>query len=149
MTQRDNYVLEGGASNQVNASVSVSGQNFFLENRHQFHTSILLSNWILTNQQTSIWNLGSDAYLEYTSCYFKVVTLFISNLFRVRLPYLLLIRSYEKYFNVSWPNWASFREGRRVYSFVLSRTPQSTPMIYKNDFAMKNTRLFASIMCYH
>jgi hypothetical protein len=30
---------------------------------------------------------------EYTSCYFKVVTLFVNNLFRVRLPYLLLIRS--------------------------------------------------------
>jgi hypothetical protein len=39
----------------------------------------------------SIWNLGSDAF-EYTSCYFKVVTLFVRNLFRVRLPYLLLIR---------------------------------------------------------
>jgi hypothetical protein len=29
---------------------------------------------------------------EYTLCYFKVVTLIIGNLFRVRLPYLLLIR---------------------------------------------------------
>jgi hypothetical protein len=29
---------------------------------------------------------------KYTSCYFKVVTLFIRNLFRVRLPYLLLLR---------------------------------------------------------
>jgi hypothetical protein len=65
----------------------------FLEIRHHFHTSILLSNWILTNQQTSILNLGSDAYFEYTSCYFKVVTLFTRNLFRVRLPYLLLISS--------------------------------------------------------
>jgi hypothetical protein len=41
---------------------------------------------------SSIWNLGSDAYFEYTSCYFKVVTLFVRNSFRVRLPYLLLIR---------------------------------------------------------
>jgi hypothetical protein len=45
-----------------------------LEIRHQFLTSILLSNWILTNQQTLIWNLGSDAYFDYTSCYFKVET---------------------------------------------------------------------------
>jgi hypothetical protein len=63
-----------------------------LEIRHQ-HTSILLSNRILTNQQTSILNLGRDAYFEYTSWYFKVVTLFIRNLFRVRLSYVLLIRS--------------------------------------------------------
>jgi hypothetical protein len=34
----------------------------------------------------------SDKYFEYTSCNFKVVTLFIRNSFRVRLPYLLLIR---------------------------------------------------------
>jgi hypothetical protein len=63
----------------------------FHEIRHQFHTLILLSNWIWTNQQTSIWNLGSDAYFEYTSCYFKVVTNFVRNLFRVRLPYFLLL----------------------------------------------------------
>jgi hypothetical protein len=56
-------------------------------------TSILLSNWILTNQQTSNWNLGSDACFENTSCYFKLVTLFFRNLFRVRVPHLLLIRS--------------------------------------------------------
>jgi hypothetical protein len=62
----------------------------FLEIRHQFRTSILLSNWILTNLQTSVWNLGSDAYFEYTSCYFKVVTLFIRNFFRVRPPYLFI-----------------------------------------------------------
>jgi hypothetical protein len=48
----------------------------------------LLSTWSLTNQQTSIWNLGSEPYFE--SCYFKEVTLFIRK-FRVRLPYLLLI----------------------------------------------------------
>jgi hypothetical protein len=86
MTQPNNYVLEGGASNQVTSLVKI-----FLNIRQQFHTSILLSNWILTSQQTSIWNLGSDAYFEYTSCNFKVVTLFIRNLFRVRLPYLLLL----------------------------------------------------------
>jgi hypothetical protein len=66
---------------------------FFLEIRHQFRTSILLLNWILTNQQTPLWNLRSDAYFEYTSCYFKVATFFARNLFRVRLPYLLLILS--------------------------------------------------------
>jgi hypothetical protein len=65
---------------------------FFLEISHQFHTPILLWNWILTNQQTSSWNPGSDAYFEYKSYYFKVGTLFIRNLFRARLPYLLLIR---------------------------------------------------------
>jgi hypothetical protein len=74
------------------SSLAHHWSEFFLEIRHQFHTSILLSNWILTNQQTSIWNLGSYAYFEYTSCYFKVVTLFMRNLFRVGLPYLLLIR---------------------------------------------------------
>jgi hypothetical protein len=68
----------------------------FLEIRHQLHTSILLSNWILTNQQTSIWNLRSAAYFEYT-CYFKVVTLFVKKLFRVRLPYLLLIRRFKNF----------------------------------------------------
>jgi hypothetical protein len=73
------------------------GQNF-LETRHQFHTSILISNWILNNQRTSIWNLGSDTYFEYTSCYFKIVTLFIGNLFRVRLPYLFLIRSFHVFY---------------------------------------------------
>jgi hypothetical protein len=31
-------------------------------------------------------------------CYFKVVTLFVRNLFRVRLPYLLLIRSLYLWF---------------------------------------------------
>jgi hypothetical protein len=44
------YVLKGGASNQVQRIIG-----------------------ILTNQQKSIWNLGSVAYFEYTSCYFKVV----------------------------------------------------------------------------
>jgi hypothetical protein len=39
--------------------------------------------------------LGSDAHFEYTSCYFKVVTLFIRNLFRVRLPYLLLTKGLD------------------------------------------------------
>jgi hypothetical protein len=53
---------------------------FFLEIRHQFHTSILLSNLILTNQQTSTWSLGSDACFEYTSCYFEVVTFFMRDL---------------------------------------------------------------------
>jgi hypothetical protein len=36
-------------------------------------------------------------YFDYTSCYFKVVTLFVRNLFRVRLPYLLLTRSFAIY----------------------------------------------------
>jgi hypothetical protein len=39
------------------------------------------------NQQTSIWKLVSDAYFECTSCYCKVVTLFVRNLFRVRIGY--------------------------------------------------------------
>jgi hypothetical protein len=76
----------------------------FLEIRHQFHTSILLSNWILTKQQTLIWNLGSDACFEYTSCYFKVVTLFVRSLFRVdfHIYYLFVIinqMSLLKFFN--------------------------------------------------
>jgi hypothetical protein len=37
----------------------------FLEIKQQIHTSILLWHWILNNQPTSIWNLGSDAYFEY------------------------------------------------------------------------------------
>jgi hypothetical protein len=45
----------------------------------------------------SICNLGSYTYFQYTSCYFKVVTLFVRNLFRVRLPYLLLIRGIHTY----------------------------------------------------
>jgi hypothetical protein len=52
MTQPNIYVLEGGASNQVQRII---GQIFL-------DTSILLLNWILTNQQTTICNLGSDAY---------------------------------------------------------------------------------------
>jgi hypothetical protein len=45
----------------------------------------------ISNKYGSVtaYYLGSDAYFEYTSCYFKVVTLFIRNLYRVRLPYLL------------------------------------------------------------
>jgi hypothetical protein len=74
------------------SSLTHRWSEIFLASRHQFHTSILLSNWILNNQQMSIWNLGSDAYCEYKSCYFKVVTLSIRNLVRVRLPYLLFIR---------------------------------------------------------
>jgi hypothetical protein len=99
MTQPNMYVLEGGASNEVQRII---GQ-IFLEIRHQFHTSILLWNWILTNQQTSTWNLGKDEYFEYTSWYFKVVILFVRNLFRVILKvyssifitysYVLLIKS--------------------------------------------------------
>jgi hypothetical protein len=58
-----------------------------------YHKSKVISYVKSTNMQTSIWNLGSDACFKYTSCYFKVVTFFIRNLFRVRLPYLLLIRS--------------------------------------------------------
>jgi hypothetical protein len=74
------------------SSLAHHWSELFLEIRLQFHTSILLSNWILTNHQTLIWNLGSDAYFEYMSCYVKEVTLFVRNLFRIRLPYLLLIR---------------------------------------------------------
>jgi hypothetical protein len=51
--------------------------DFFLEIRYLFHTSILLSNWILTNQQTTICNLGSDAYFEYTSCNLKIYVLYV------------------------------------------------------------------------
>jgi hypothetical protein len=36
-----------------------------------------------------------------TSCYFKVVTLFIRNLFRVSLPFLLLIRRTDVLLNVA------------------------------------------------
>jgi hypothetical protein len=63
---------------------------FFLEIKHQYHSSIPMK--LKLSQQTPIWNLRSDAYFDYTSCYFKVVTLFIRNLFRDRLPHLLLIR---------------------------------------------------------
>jgi hypothetical protein len=79
------------------SSLAHHWSDFFLDIRHQFQTSILLWDWILTNQQTSICNLGSDGYCEYTSCFFKVVTFFIRNLFRVRFPYLLLIPSIYPY----------------------------------------------------
>jgi hypothetical protein len=80
-----------------------------LEIRHQFHTSVLLSNWIFTNQHMPIWNLGSNAFFEYTSCNFKVVTLFIRNLFRVRLQYLLLIRKLCLcYLGIKWENSADY-----------------------------------------
>jgi hypothetical protein len=46
------------------SSLAHHWSEIFLEIRHQFHTSILLSHWILIDQQTSIWNLGSDAYLN-------------------------------------------------------------------------------------
>jgi hypothetical protein len=89
MTQPNIYVIEGGGFQNV---WRINGQNFFLKSDINFIRRILLSNWIKTNQLTSIWNLGSDAYFECTSCYFEVVTLFIKNLFWVRLPYLLIIR---------------------------------------------------------
>jgi hypothetical protein len=59
MTQPNNYVLEGGASNHVQRII---GQNIFLKSDINFKRQILLSNWIYTNQQTPIWNLGSDTY---------------------------------------------------------------------------------------
>jgi hypothetical protein len=47
---------------------------------------------ILNNIQNT--HYFHDVY--YTSCYFKVVTLFMRNLFRVRLPYLLIRRFYYR-----------------------------------------------------
>jgi hypothetical protein len=87
MTQ-PNPILEGGA----NQFQRIIADNFFLKSDINFIRQLFYQT-ILSNQQTSIWNLGSDAYFEYTSCYFRVVTLFIRNLFGVRLPYLLLIRN--------------------------------------------------------
>jgi hypothetical protein len=70
MTQQYIYVLEGGASNQVKRII---GQYFFLKSDiNSLKRQFFYQNWIKTNQQKSIWNLGSDAYFEYTSCYFKV-----------------------------------------------------------------------------
>jgi hypothetical protein len=93
MTQPNNYVLEGGASNQVQCII---GQKFFLKSDINFIRNF---NQFLTiklnfNQSANVnLNLGSDAYFKNTSCYFKVVALFIRYSFRVRLQYLLLIRS--------------------------------------------------------
>jgi hypothetical protein len=75
------------------SSLAHHWSEIFLVIRHKFHTSILQSNWIIAHQQTSIWNLRIDVYFEYNSCYFKLVTLFIKNLFWVILPYLLFDRS--------------------------------------------------------
>jgi hypothetical protein len=66
----------------------------FLEIRHQFIRQFFYQTEFKPISKRQ-WNLGSDVYFEYTSCYFKVVTLFKRNLFRVRLPYLLLIRSHQ------------------------------------------------------
>jgi hypothetical protein len=64
MTQPNIYVLEGGASNQVQRII---GQNFFLKSDisciRPFETSEAMRNF------------------KYTLCYFKVVTLLINNLF--------------------------------------------------------------------
>jgi hypothetical protein len=60
LTQLNIYVLEGGASNQVSASL--------VRNFSWNPTSISYvnsSNWILNNQQTAILNLWSDTYFEY------------------------------------------------------------------------------------
>jgi hypothetical protein len=82
MTQPNNYVLEGEASNQVSAM-----------NRRQFHTPILLLNWILTNQQT--WMKPRKRCVSWMYVMLFQSSVFIRNLFRVRLPYLLLIRRFD------------------------------------------------------
>jgi hypothetical protein len=115
MTQLNIYVLEGGASNQVQRII---GQKFFLKSDINFVNQFIYQSEL--NQSANV-NLKSRkrCYFQYTSglevcfCgsgpskapalltrshltsgYFKVVTLFIRNLFRVRLPYLFLIRGF-------------------------------------------------------
>jgi hypothetical protein len=63
----------------------------FLEIRHQFHTSILLSNWI--NQSVNVNLKPKRCVLWIYVMLFQSSDTFIRNLFQVRLPYLLLIRS--------------------------------------------------------
>jgi hypothetical protein len=67
-----------------------------------FHNMIPLFDFYWTHIFSQLSNVIKIIFLDtaftlntaiYTSCYFKVVTLFVRNLFRVRLPYLLLIRS--------------------------------------------------------
>jgi hypothetical protein len=69
----------------------------------QTSISYLNSSIKLNFNQTANVNLKrrSDAYFKYTLFYFKVVRLFIRNLFRVRHPYSLLIRSNCKQLNIS------------------------------------------------
>jgi hypothetical protein len=55
------YVLEGGASSSL-----AHRSEIFQEIIRHFHTSVLPSHWILTNQQTLILNVESNAYFEYT-----------------------------------------------------------------------------------
>jgi hypothetical protein len=83
MTQLNIYVLEGGASSSL-----AHWSGIFLEIRHQFHTSVLLSHWILTNQQTSNWNLESVFWIYVML--FQSSDTFHKEFFRVTLPYLLV-----------------------------------------------------------
>jgi hypothetical protein len=134
MTQ-PNYVLEG-----IQSSLAHHWSEFFLEIRHQFHTSILLSNWILTNQQTSIWNLWSDVYFEYTPCYFKVVTLFVRNFFRVRLLYLKS-KSISQYILFSLGMFTYTYERQNIKQIALKRLPGGGERRKKKDLFVVITLL--------
>jgi hypothetical protein len=83
---------------QIISSASLVG--IFPSNRHQFHTSILLSNWILNKHPTSIWNLGSDAYFEYwLFMLFQSSDTFqgICSEFDFHIYYLFVVHFYLKY----------------------------------------------------
>jgi hypothetical protein len=79
-------------------------------------------------------SIGSDAYFEYTSCYFKVVTLFIRNLFRVRLPYLYLFVG----FTCCWTlNKTESQSNRKIYQIRRLAVTHSTWIPYQIRFAAR------------
>jgi hypothetical protein len=86
------FVLEGGASNQVQRII---GQKLFLKSHSNFIRQLFYQTEFQPISKRQFETLEA-MYFEYTPCYFKKVTLFIKNLLRVRLPYLLLIRSVQQ-----------------------------------------------------
>jgi hypothetical protein len=90
MTRPDNYVLEGGASNQVVASL------IRIFSWNQASISYVNSSIDLNINQSANVNLKPRKRCVFW-IYVKVVILFVRNLFRVRLPYLLLIYSPDSF----------------------------------------------------
>jgi hypothetical protein len=74
MTQPNKYVLESEALNPVQRIID---QNFFLKSGINFIRQFFYQTEFKPISQRQFKNLKSDAYFEYTSCYFKVVTLFL------------------------------------------------------------------------
>jgi hypothetical protein len=80
MTQQNIHVLEGGDSNQV---WRIIGQNFFLKSDINFIRQFFYQIEFSLIGELIKYILLYDAYFEYTSFYFIVVTLFMRNLFLV------------------------------------------------------------------